>query len=96
MTKNLPGRRWARHIGILNGPFATAFVLALLGAPGLPIGAIAGALVWRRHRVWGAALGAVIGFGLWLLGWFYFSDRSVNGSRVKSSAKRLPKRENCR
>ena len=60
-------------IGILNGPFATAFVLALLGAPGLPIGAIAGTLVWRRHRVWGAALGAVIGFGLWLLGWLYFS-----------------------
>ncbi len=61
-------------IDILNGPFATVFVLALLGAPGLPIGAIAGALVWRRHRVWGAALGAAAGFGLWLLGWFYFSD----------------------
>ena len=52
----------------------TALVLLILGAPGLPLGAIAGALLWRRHRVWGAALGAVIGFGLWLLGWLYFSD----------------------
>lgn len=61
-------------IGILSGPLGTAFVLALFGAPGLPIGAIAGALVWRRHRVWGALIGAVAGFGLCLLGWLYFSD----------------------
>jgi len=61
-------------IGILNGPLALAFVLALMGAPGLPLGAIAGALVWRRHRVAGAALGAAAGFGLSLLGWLYFSD----------------------
>ena len=61
-------------IGILNGPLATAFVLLLMGAPGVPLGAIAGALAWRRHRVAGAALGAVAGFGLWLLGWLYYSD----------------------
>ena len=61
-------------IGIFSGPFSTAFVLRILGAPGLPIGAIAGALIWRRHRVCGALLGAVAGFGLWLLGWLYFSD----------------------
>jgi Na+/proline symporter len=61
-------------IGIFSGPLGTVFVLLILGAPGLPLGAIAGALLWRRHRVWGAALGAVIGFGLWLLGWLYFSD----------------------
>jgi Na+/proline symporter len=61
-------------IGILSGPLGTAFVLALFGAPGLPLGAIAGALIWRRHRVWGALLGAAAGFGLWLLGWLNFSD----------------------
>ena len=49
-------------------------MLLILGAPGLSIGALAGALIWRRHRVWGALLGAAIGFGLWLLGWLYFSD----------------------
>jgi hypothetical protein len=60
-------------IGILNDPLSVAFILLLLGAPGVPIGAIAGALIWRRHRLWGAALGAVAGFGLWLLGWLYFT-----------------------
>ena len=61
-------------IGILNGPFTTAFLLLILGAPGLPLGAILGALLWRRHRVLGALVGALAGFGLWLLGWFYFTD----------------------
>ena len=61
-------------IGLFSGPLSTAFVLLILGAPGLPPGAIAGALICRRHRVWGALLGAVAGFGLWLLGWLYFSD----------------------
>ncbi len=31
-------------IGILNGPVAIAFVLLLFGSPGLPLGALAGAL----------------------------------------------------
>ena len=61
-------------IGIFSGLLGTAIVLLILGAPGLPLGAIAGALLWRRHRIGGAALGAVAGFGLWLLGWLYFSD----------------------
>ena len=60
-------------IGILNGPFAIAFLMLILGSPGIPLGAIAGALGWRGHRVIGAALGALVGFGLWLLGWLYFS-----------------------
>lgn len=60
-------------IGILSGPYDIAIVLLILGAPGLPIGAVAGALLWRRHRLWGALIGAVLGFGLWLLGWFFFT-----------------------
>jgi Na+/proline symporter len=61
-------------IGILNGPFATALILLIVGLPGLLIGSIVGALLWRQHRLWGALLGAVAGFGLWLLGWLYFTD----------------------
>lgn len=60
-------------IGILNSPLELAFVL-LLGAPGLPVGAIAGTLLWRRHRAWGAGLGTLAGFGLWPLSWLYFTD----------------------
>ncbi|HEY1310431.1 MAG TPA: hypothetical protein VGF02_05715 [Pseudolabrys sp.] len=61
-------------IGILNGPFAITLILLIVGSPGLPLGTIAGALIWRRHRIWGALIGAVIGFGSWLLGWLYFTD----------------------
>ena len=61
-------------VGILNGPYATLMILLIVGSPGFPVGLIAGALLWRRHRLWGAALGGVLGFGLWLLGWLYFTD----------------------
>ena len=61
-------------IGIFSDPFGVAFVFAIFGAPGLPLGAIVGALMWRRHRWWGALIGAVAGFGLWLAGWLYFID----------------------
>jgi hypothetical protein len=60
-------------IGILNGLGGTLFILGLFGSPGLPVGAIAGALLWRGHRIRGALIGAVLGFGLCLLGWLYFS-----------------------
>ncbi|MGH6727884.1 MAG: hypothetical protein ACREB8_15280 [Pseudolabrys sp.] len=61
-------------IGILNGPFDLVLIGLILGSPGLPVGTIVGALAWRRHRIFGAALGALAGFGLCLLGWLYFSD----------------------
>ena len=32
------------------------------------IGAALGAVAWRRHRLWGALLGAIIGFLLWIGG----------------------------
>jgi hypothetical protein len=48
-------------IGILNGLGGTLFILGLFGAPGLPVGAIAGALLWRSHRPWGALTGGVAG-----------------------------------
>ena len=61
-------------IGILNDPLSLAFVILIIGSPGLPIGAIAGALIWRRHRVWGALIGAVVGFALWFTGWMWLKD----------------------
>ena len=59
-------------IGILNDPLSSAFVLLIIGSPALPLGAIAGALLWRRHRIYGALIGAVVGFAVWLAGWLVF------------------------
>jgi hypothetical protein len=61
-------------IGPIFHPFDLVVIGLMLGSPGIPIGAIAGALAWRRHRVAGVGLGALAGCGLWLLGWLYFSD----------------------
>ena len=61
-------------IGILNSPLSIALLALLLGSPGLAIGAIIGALAWRGRRIWGALAGAAAGWGLWLLGWLYFTD----------------------
>jgi Na+/proline symporter len=60
-------------IGILNDPLSLAFVLLLFGAPGIPLGAVIGAWQWRRHRIWGALIGAVAGYALWLAGWLWFT-----------------------
>jgi Na+/proline symporter len=61
-------------IGILNDPVSILEIILLLGSPGFLVGAILGALLWRRRRVAGALLGAVIGVFLCLLGWLIFKD----------------------
>lgn len=61
-------------IGILNDPLDIAFILLLFAGPGLPVGAIAGALLWRRHRIAGASIGAPIGAALCLLGVLWWKD----------------------
>ena len=61
-------------IGILNSPLPQAFLLALLGGPGLGVGAVIGALLWRRHRVIGGLTGAIFGFAMSVVGWLYFND----------------------
>jgi Na+/proline symporter len=61
-------------IGILNDPVSLIAIALLLGGPGLLLGAIPGALLWRRHRIAGALLGAVVGFFLWLIGWMVMKD----------------------
>ena len=55
-------------IGLDWGPFGIAMIALIIGAPGLALGVVIGALAWRRHRVWGALLGAFVGFALWLIG----------------------------
>jgi len=61
-------------IGILNDPLSLAFIFLLFAAPGIPLGAIAGALLWRRHRIVGALAGAVLGGVLWLAGFMWWKD----------------------
>jgi Na+/proline symporter len=56
-------------IDMLNALLTVIGIALLLGSPGLGLGAIAGALMWRGHRVAGAVLGAVAGLVLWLAGW---------------------------
>jgi Na+/proline symporter len=56
-------------IGILNDPVSQIAILLIFGSPGLLLGAIPGALLWRRHRIAGAVLGAIVGFIIWLVGW---------------------------
>ena len=61
-------------IGILNSPLSMAFMALLIGAPGLPLGALIGALAWPRHRIAGAFIGGVVGFAAWLTGWLWWAD----------------------
>jgi len=46
----------------------------MIFGPGLALGGLAGALVWRRRRVVGGLIGAVAGLALWALGFLLFRD----------------------
>jgi Na+/proline symporter len=61
-------------IGILSDPISLIAIALILGSPGLLLGGIPGALLWRRHRLAGALLGAVVGFVIWLTGWMILKD----------------------
>ncbi len=60
-------------IGILNDPLSIAFVVFIIGSPGLAIGALAGTFLWRRRRMLGALAGAAAGFALWFAGWTWIN-----------------------
>jgi hypothetical protein len=47
-------------IGILNDPGSLIIIVLILGSPGILLGAIPGALLWRGHRTAGGLLGAVV------------------------------------
>jgi hypothetical protein len=61
-------------IGILNDPVSLIAIILFFGSPGLVMGGIPGALLWRRHSIAGGLLGAVIGFAVWLTGWMIFKE----------------------
>jgi Na+/proline symporter len=61
-------------IGILNDPSSLAFLALIFGSPGLLLGAVIGAVLWRGHRFAGAGIGAVAGFALWLTGLLWWHD----------------------
>jgi Na+/proline symporter len=61
-------------IGILNDPVSILEIILLLGSPGFLLGAIFGALLWRRRRVVGALIGAFAGFAICLTGWLVFNE----------------------
>jgi Na+/proline symporter len=53
-------------IGLDWEPLDSAAIALILGAPGFIIGAVFGALAWRRRRFLGAVTGVLLGFVLWL------------------------------
>jgi hypothetical protein len=55
-------------IGLDWGPLDIAAIALIIGAPGLVIGAVLGAVLWRRWRVLGAVIGGLAGLLLWLGG----------------------------
>ena len=61
-------------IGILNDPASLIAIALILGSPGILLGTIPGALLWRKHRVAGGLLGAVVGFAVWLVAWMVAKD----------------------
>jgi hypothetical protein len=61
-------------IGILNDPASLALLALIIGAPGLALGSLFGALTWRAHRFAGAGLGALFRFVLWLTVWLLWND----------------------
>jgi hypothetical protein len=58
-------------IGLNWGVTGWAVIALIVGWPGLLVGAVAGLLLWRRHRITGALLGAALGLVACLAG-FYF------------------------
>jgi Na+/proline symporter len=62
-------------IAIFSDPLSIAFLYLVFGSPGLALGAVIGAMWWPPHRVWGAVIGAIAGFVVWIAGVWVFVVR---------------------
>lgn len=61
-------------IGGIFTPTDLALIVLMICGPGLALGGVIGALVWRRRRIAGGLIGAGAGLALWLLGWLWLTD----------------------
>jgi hypothetical protein len=63
-------------IGLDWGPLDFVMIALIIGAPGLLIGAALGAILWRRHRIYGCLIGAVAGLVLYDTGFLAWKASS--------------------
>jgi hypothetical protein len=55
-------------IGLIFSPLDYFLIALVVASPGLVVGAVVGALAWRRRRIMGATGGAVLGALLCIAG----------------------------
>ena len=53
--------------------YVMPLIAVMIGWPGLLIGAVAGGLLWRRHRAIGALIGAILGTAVWAGGYYLWA-----------------------
>ena len=61
-------------------PLQLVGLVLIIASPGIVIGAVCGALLWQRHRIWGALIAAIIGGFLSLAGFQVWADTSLSVS----------------
>jgi hypothetical protein len=67
-------------IPILNTTSALVMIMTIMYAPGLLFGLVFGAFAWRRHRVFGALLGALASVGVSFEFWNVYDYTSLSVS----------------
>lgn len=60
-------------LSLSAGPAQAVLTSMRVAWPGMTLGCLIGATVWRQRRMLGAILGTPSGFILWLYGWWYLA-----------------------